>query len=73
MNLCDFSSPQIASKENLHQVSSGCSLGDMLTYDDTDRDGRLDINEFYVAFSKLYSKHAALATASDNTVDCRRR
>lgn len=46
---------QIAIKENLHQVAKSCSLGDMLTYDDTDRDGRLDINEFYVAFSKLYS------------------
>jgi hypothetical protein len=28
----------------------------MLSFDDTDKDGRLNINEFYMAFSKLYSK-----------------
>lgn len=28
----------------------------MIQYEDTDHDGKLSINEFYVAFSKLYSK-----------------
>jgi hypothetical protein len=28
----------------------------MLSFDDADKDGRLNINEFYMAFSKLYSK-----------------
>lgn len=28
----------------------------MISYDDTDDDGRLNVNEFYTAFSKLYSK-----------------
>lgn len=27
----------------------------MIQYEDTDHDGKLSINEFYVAFSKLYS------------------
>ena len=47
---------QIAGREHLNQLAKGCSLGDMLSFDDTDRDGRLNINEFYMAFSKLYSK-----------------
>jgi hypothetical protein len=47
---------QIASREHLNQLAKGCSLGHMLTFDDTDKDGRLNINEFYMAFSKLYSK-----------------
>lgn len=29
----------------------------MISYDDTDGDGRLNVNEFYMAFSKLYSKY----------------
>lgn len=48
---------QIAEREDLEQLSKGCSLGHMINYDDADRDGRLDINEFYMAFSKLYSKY----------------
>jgi len=47
---------QIAGREHLNQLAKGCSLGHMLSFDDTDRDGQLNINEFYVAFSKLYSK-----------------
>lgn len=46
---------QIAGREHLNQLAKGCSLGHMLSFDDTDRDGRLNINEFYMAFSKLYS------------------
>ncbi|EEB13958.1 conserved hypothetical protein [Pediculus humanus corporis] len=42
---------QISKKENLHLSSNGCSLENMLGYDDTDKNGRLDINEFYFAFS----------------------
>lgn len=29
----------------------------MISYDDTDGDGKLNVNEFYMAFSKLYSKY----------------
>jgi hypothetical protein len=47
---------QIAGREHLNQLAKGCSLGHMLSFDDTDKDGRLNINEFYMAFSKLYSK-----------------
>ncbi|XP_012252708.2 follistatin-related protein 5-like isoform X2 [Athalia rosae] len=46
---------QIAHREELEQLSRGCSLGHMISYDDADKDGRLNINEFYMAFSKLYS------------------
>ncbi|KAK7788916.1 hypothetical protein R5R35_007352 [Gryllus longicercus] len=46
---------EIAKKEHLNKLAKGCSLGHMLAYDDTDKDGKLNINEFYVAFSKLYS------------------
>ncbi|KAF4531901.1 hypothetical protein B566_EDAN000930 [Ephemera danica] len=42
---------QIASAEQLGQLAKGCTLGDMISYDDSDKDGRLNINEFYVAFS----------------------
>lgn len=42
-------------KEHLSQLSNECSLLDMLVYDDTDHDNHLDLNEFYAAFSKLYS------------------
>lgn len=47
---------KIAEREDLEQLSRGCSLGHMISYDDADKDGRLNINEFYMAFSKLYSK-----------------
>ena len=47
---------RISDKEDLDQLSRGCSLGHMITYDDVDRDGKLNINEFYMAFSKLYCK-----------------
>lgn len=30
----------------------------MLAYDDVDHDTHLNLNEFYAAFSKLYSKSA---------------
>ncbi|KAJ3662655.1 hypothetical protein Zmor_006993 [Zophobas morio] len=45
----------IAAQERLDSLSSGCSLSNMIQYDDADHDGKLSINEFYVAFSKLYS------------------
>ncbi|XP_015522448.1 follistatin-related protein 5 isoform X1 [Neodiprion lecontei] len=48
---------QIAQREDLEQLSRGCSLGHMISYDDADKDGRLNINEFYMAFSKLYSQY----------------
>ncbi|XP_071439347.1 follistatin-related protein 5-like isoform X2 [Hetaerina americana] len=46
---------EISEKEHLNQLAKGCTLGDMLNYDDSDNDGHLNINEFYMAFSKLYS------------------
>ncbi|XP_068916226.1 follistatin-related protein 5-like isoform X2 [Tenebrio molitor] len=46
---------EIAAQERLDSLSPGCSLSNMIQYDDTDHDGKLSINEFYVAFSKLYS------------------
>ncbi|XP_046405288.1 follistatin-related protein 5-like isoform X4 [Ischnura elegans] len=46
---------QISEKEHLNQLAKGCTLGDMLSYDDSDNDGHLNINEFYMAFSKLYT------------------
>lgn len=38
------------------QLAKGCTLQDMVSFEDADKDGRLIINEFYTAFSKLYSK-----------------
>ncbi|XP_049818576.1 follistatin-related protein 5-like [Aethina tumida] len=46
---------EIAVQERLDTLSNGCTLSNMIQYDDTDHDGKLSINEFYVAFSKLYS------------------
>ena len=47
---------QVSDQEHLSQLSKGCDLRDMIVYDDNDKDGGLAINEFYSAFSKLYSK-----------------
>ncbi|GFY72427.1 follistatin-related protein 5 [Trichonephila inaurata madagascariensis] len=47
---------QAAERDHLGQLSTSCILADMLLFDDADKDGRLNINEFYLAFSKLYSK-----------------
>lgn len=41
----------------MEELSAGCNLSHMISYDDTDGDGRLNVNEFYMAFSKLYSKY----------------
>ncbi|KAK9693617.1 Sugar efflux transporter for intercellular exchange [Popillia japonica] len=46
---------EITAQEHLDTLSKGCTLPDMIQYEDSDRDGKLNINEFYVAFSKLYS------------------
>ncbi|XP_023245992.1 follistatin-related protein 5-like isoform X2 [Copidosoma floridanum] len=46
---------QVAEREDLRRLSKKCSLRHMIAYDDADRDGRLNVNEFYMAFSKLYS------------------
>ncbi|XP_059480798.1 follistatin-related protein 5-like isoform X2 [Neocloeon triangulifer] len=42
---------QIAAAEQLEQLSKGCNLADMIAFDDVDKDARLNINEFYLAFS----------------------
>lgn len=41
----------------MEELSAGCNLSHMISYDDTDGDGRLNVNEFYMAFSKLYSEY----------------
>ncbi|CAB0011767.1 unnamed protein product [Nesidiocoris tenuis] len=46
---------KISDQEHLGTLSEGCSLTDMLRYDDADEDGLLSVSEFYSAFSKLYS------------------
>ncbi|XP_012144462.2 follistatin-like 5 isoform X2 [Megachile rotundata] len=46
---------QVAENEDLEELCKGCNLGHMINYDDTDGDGKLNVNEFYMAFSKLYS------------------
>lgn len=47
---------QVSQSEQLEELSNGCVLRDMLQYDDLDQDRCLNINEFYQAFNKLYSK-----------------
>lgn len=47
---------QVSQSEQLEELSNGCVLRDMLQYDDLDQDQCLNINEFYQAFNKLYSK-----------------
>lgn len=36
-------------------------MSDMIRFEDMDKDGRLGLNEFYAAFSKLYSEYTATA------------
>lgn len=55
---------QAAERDHLGQLSASCILADMLLFDDPDADGTLDINEFYTAFSKLYSKWTPLLRKS---------
>ncbi|XP_061939155.1 follistatin-related protein 5 isoform X1 [Apis cerana] len=47
---------QFAENEDLEELCRGCNLGHMISYDDTDGDGKLNVNEFYMAFSKLYTQ-----------------
>ena len=50
--------PQVSSstEEELRKLTGSCSLLDMLRFDDPSGDDHLSLNEFYAAFSKLYSK-----------------
>ncbi|CAG0923910.1 unnamed protein product [Notodromas monacha] len=41
--------------EDMKQLASGCDLADLIIFDDANKDGVLNVNEFYEAFSKLYS------------------
>jgi len=41
----------------MQELCAGCKLSHMISYDDTDADGKLNVNEFYMAFSKLYSEY----------------
>ncbi|KAF5303953.1 hypothetical protein FQA39_LY01738 [Lamprigera yunnana] len=45
----------ITSQEHFETLTTGCTLSSMIKFDDTNHDGKLSINEFYTAFSKLYS------------------
>lgn len=49
-------------------------MSDMIRFEDMDKDGRLGLNEFYAAFSKLYSEYhvhtydsAVYSTSNCNT------
>ncbi|XP_014287301.1 follistatin-related protein 5 isoform X2 [Halyomorpha halys] len=54
---------KISDQEHLNELSEGCSLSDMLTYDDSDGDTLLSVNEFYSAFSlSVVSLDKALET-----------
>ncbi|XP_045617913.2 follistatin-related protein 5 isoform X3 [Procambarus clarkii] len=46
---------QVSQVEEVNRLAEDCSLVDMLRYDDSNTDGHLNLNEFYTAFSKLYS------------------
>uniref|UniRef100_T1IVU0 Follistatin-related protein 5 n=1 Tax=Strigamia maritima TaxID=126957 RepID=T1IVU0_STRMM len=41
----------VAESEYLNKLSNACRLADIVVFDDTDHDGRISLNEFYVAFS----------------------
>lgn len=45
----------ISVQEHIDALSNGCELEDMLHFDDLNTDGQISLNEFYQAFSKLYS------------------
>ncbi|XP_050531611.1 follistatin-related protein 5-like [Daktulosphaira vitifoliae] len=46
---------KVNKQEKLKALSNVCVLSDMIIFEDMDKDGRLGLNEFYAAFSKLYS------------------
>lgn len=51
---------QITKQDKLDDISDVCVMSDMIRFEDMDKDGRLGLNEFYAAFSKLYSKYGPL-------------
>lgn len=48
---------QITKQDKLDDISDVCVMSDMIRFEDMDKDGRLGLNEFYAAFSKLYSEY----------------
>ncbi|XP_050437468.1 follistatin-related protein 5-like [Adelges cooleyi] len=46
---------KITKQDKLKDISDVCVVSDMIRFEDLDKDGRLGLNEFYAAFSKLYS------------------
>ncbi|XP_050056209.1 follistatin-related protein 5-like isoform X1 [Aphis gossypii] len=46
---------KITKQDKLDDMSDVCVMSDMIRFEDMDKDGRLGLNEFYAAFSKLYS------------------
>lgn len=51
---------KVSQEEEVSRLAEDCSLADLLHFDDTNNDGQLNLNEFYTAFSKLYSKLSCL-------------
>lgn len=48
-------------------------MSDMIRFEDMDKDGRLGLNEFYAAFSKLYSKYNIYIQKVNYKIRLRRR
>ncbi|CAL4086805.1 unnamed protein product, partial [Meganyctiphanes norvegica] len=46
---------QVSQQEEVQRMADDCTLLDMIRFDDANSDGHLSLNEFYTAFSKLYS------------------
>lgn len=57
---------QITKQDKLNDMSAVCVMSDMIRFEDMDKDGRLGLNEFYAAFSKLYSKCLQTIKANSN-------
>lgn len=60
INCLDFCG-QIDKDGMMGKLASGCNMVDLLRFDDSDHNGQLNINEFYTAFNKLYSKFPSAA------------
>lgn len=56
-NLMGFIKFKVTKQDKLNDISDVCVMSDMIHFEDMDKDGRLGLNEFYAAFSKLYSKY----------------
>lgn len=48
---------QVSKRVDLRSISNKCYLKSLISREDIDKDNRLGSNEFYAAFSKLYSEY----------------